>query len=349
MAKLNLLRLFRPAMVAFCGVTAIPGTPELEPVAQKAIPAFEKVNGEVIGGISGVVFSAGRLFLLSDDRGRGGRPRFFEAQLERQRSSLLLSHWKVHFLKGHEGASQGLGALDPEGLARLSGGHFLVASEADTNQKPRTQNRVFQIDAEGNWKSELNLGLETQPERIGRQRHGSENNGGPEGLSLTPDERHLWVGFERPLVQEPLPGRVRFERYQLGKEVRRDLVRSYDLDPAGAADLEVFRGVSALLATSSHQMFVLERTMVLRKTGLEFSGAIFWADCHKEPCEKRKIYDLEEKLRPWKSGPSLGNYEGLAWGPRSSRGERSIFLVSDNNFSGKVPTELILFQVRNLP
>jgi hypothetical protein len=37
----------------------------------------------------------------------------------------------------------------------------------------------------------------------------------------------------------------------------------------------------------------------------------------------------------------VGNFEAMTWGPKTASGERTLWLMTDNNFSSGVPTVLL--------
>lgn len=102
----------------------------------------------------------------------------------------------------------------------------------------------------------------------GRKR-GARDNLGPEGLALTPDDRHAWLAMENALAQDgPVPtvaspgGPCRFTQIDLatGRTSRQvayvpDAIPQRPLLPGLHAD----NGVSEVLVIDAHRMLVLER------------------------------------------------------------------------------------------
>ncbi|MNL71000.1 hypothetical protein D3C87_1960820 [compost metagenome] len=60
---------------------------------------------------------------------------------------------------------------------------------------------------------------------------------------------------------------------------------------------------------------------------------------------KVKLLDLESDLIKERPGKSLQNYEALTWGPVLADGRKTLLVLSDNNFSKKETTELLVFAV----
>lgn len=324
--------------------------PRLVPLARFEISARAEIEGQRVGGLSALAWQGGRVLLLSDDRGKHGEPRLFEFEFAGEPPRLNLGNGKLKLLK-FPVARRIAPAIDPEGLVRLPSGDLLISSEADTNLKPRGQNRLMRFDPQGLWKEDLPLPLEIQPERTGQQNRGTSNNFGPEGLSLSPDSVHLWMALERPLVQETRERVVRFERFRKAKENFEPAGEaSYQLELSVDGSGEILRGVSEILALSEERLLVIERSAIFQgRAGLGFGGGIFVARCEvKKLCEKQKILDFTE-LNEFRGGKKVPNFEGLAWGPPLKEGGKSILLLSDNDFSEKTPSEIILFQFKETP
>jgi 3-phytase len=59
------------------------------------------------------------------------------------------------------------------------------------------------------------------------------------------------------------------------------------------------------------------------------------------PMPKRLLVDLDDL-----SLPTVYNVEGMTWGPRLPTGERTLVLVSDDNFSSDEVTQVIALALR---
>ncbi|HRO67873.1 MAG TPA: esterase-like activity of phytase family protein, partial [Pseudobdellovibrionaceae bacterium] len=155
--------------------------------------------------------------------------------------------------------------------------------------------------------------------------------------------------LERPLVQERKDRLIRLDRFQVSERFPHDLTRGYRLDLPAVGSGEIFRGVSSVLALSATKLLVLERSARIEGGGIGYGGAIYQADCEKDPCRKTKIFDLMTGLKTLRGGKNIPNFEGLSWGPALIEGRRTVLLVSDNNFSEKTGSEIIAFLVKDAP
>ncbi|MBX2987565.1 MAG: esterase-like activity of phytase family protein [Bdellovibrionaceae bacterium] len=324
----------------------------VQPRAIASHPGRSVFQGTKFGGLSALAFHDGVVYLLSDDRGRNGSPRFYEASLKIEGERAVLQPRRVRSLKNVPGLDEFKTNLDPEGFARQGDGGFFLSSEANTHSRPRGKNRILRLSAEGRYLGELDLPDEVQPEPLGLQKKGTQNNAGPEGLSLTPRGDHLWVGYERALTQEKEARVVRLDRHR--RDLRGGFVfeksHRYRMSDPDFGTLEVIRGVSEVLAVDDTRLLVLERTGILSsRFTLTFGGALFLADCSGDVCRKTKVLDLDRDLKKIRGGKPVANFEGLAWGPRLADGSASLLLLSDNNFMKDDDTELIVLSVKDGP
>lgn len=59
-----------------------------------------------------------------------------------------------------------------------------------------------------------------------------------------------------------------------------------------------------------------------------------------QPIQKRLALNLAAQNLP------LDNFEGMTLGPDLPGGDRSLILISDNNFEANIPTQLLIFRLR---
>lgn len=338
-------------------------------VGETSIKTGTEFQKTTIGGLSGIVWREGKLLALSDDKGRMGEPRFYEFDLKIT-SSVTLKPQKVHFISGLPMVGERKASLDPEGLAGLPSGDFLVSSEGNNDSKPREMPRVFQVSATGAWKADLPVPDKFLPESTGQQKKGVQNNAAFEGLSVTADGKHAFASVETSLFQDYVTGEeekgdwIRILKYEENSEKGYQPVGEYAYRVEPLADAhggkEVFRGVSEVLAVSEAKLLVLERGVRLfPKKIWANTVALFEVDLSKGSdvsslskleggkfigVSKKLLVDFEVDLKSRKD-KKVQNFEALSWGPKLSDGRRSLLVMSDNNFSKKEITELVVFAV----
>ncbi|UXR64354.1 esterase-like activity of phytase family protein [Bdellovibrio bacteriovorus] len=339
-------------------------------VGETSIKTGAEFQKTTIGGLSGIVWRDGRLLALSDDKGRIGEPRFYEFDLKVTSSSVTLKPLKVHFISGLPVTGERKVSLDPEGLAGLPSGDLLVSSEGNNDSKPREMPRVFQVSAVGAWKADLPVPDKFLPESTGQQKKGVQNNAAFEGLSVTADGKYAFTSVETSLFQDYVIGEeekgdwIRILKYEEKSEKGYQPVYEYAYRVEPLTDAhggkEVFRGVSEVLAVSETKLLVLERgvrlfpkkiwanTVALYEVdlskGTDVSGLLKLEGGKFTGVSKKLLVDFEVDLKKRKD-KKVQNFETLSWGPKLSDGRRSLLVMSDNNFSKKEITELVVFAV----
>ncbi|WP_344423048.1 esterase-like activity of phytase family protein [Amycolatopsis minnesotensis] len=119
-------------------------------------------------------------------------------------------------------------------------------------------------------------------------------------------------------------------------------------------------GISSLLAADPvdpSKFLVMERSFVtgvgnkLRIYEMDTKGATnvlgvksLAGAKNVKPVRKRLVADLADF--PLSTLSTVDNVEGMTWGPRLPSGERTLVLVSDNNFSATQVTQLIALAIR---
>jgi hypothetical protein len=219
---------------------------------------------------------------------------------------------------------------------------------------------------------------------LGPERRGVRSNQGFESLTRTPDGR-LIAGLERPLYTDlPAPlrngrpfsggrgGRGRLvEAVHTGQgwEARREWV--YPIDPTRPRDPFTIicndgeNGLTELLALDDTRLLALERacfrrpdTGVVRNTAQIYLVQLQGADdvspagrvtvASARPVAKTLLVDFDAlipRLPP--ELVNLDNFEGLAFGPPSPGGQRTVLVLSDDNFLPTQRTVVVWFEVKD--
>jgi hypothetical protein len=239
------------------------------------------------------------------------------------------------------------GNLDGEGLALTAAGTFLVASEVEPSI--REFSRAGKL-------------LKTLPVpaafSAGPGRSGIRGNLGFESLTLSPDGTTLWTANERALKQDladhrkTVPCRVRLLRYdRRGESFVPGAQYVYPVEgiahPGPGFSLN---GLSELLTLPDGSLLALERGfttargMDIRLYRVELAGAARATDVSElatllgaasRPVQKTLLYDFS------RSGFVPDNLEGITWGPDLPDGDRTLVLVSDDNFEPLQQTQLV--------
>lgn len=342
-----------------------PGPPRLKLLGEAVLAQGLRFEDTTVGGLSALDYDpvSGLWAALSDDRSELQPARFYLLRVELNAVGLRVAPTAVVTLKqpnGEHFAKRGAGGevVDPEGLRLLPGGRgVLWTSEGDARAGQPPTLREARMDGTHVRDFEIPAHLRFS----GRPGVGPRDNNTFEGLALTPDARTAWVAMEAALEQDgPVPGvgrpggPCRFTAFDVasGRAVRQiaylpDAVPQAPAVPGGFAN----NGVSEILMIDAHRMLVLERAYSL---GVGNSLRVYEIDTREasdtlasdrlhpgeyRPAPKRFVADFAQL------GLSrLDNTEGMCWGPPLANGHRTLFFVSDDNFSTRQVTQFAAFE-----
>jgi hypothetical protein len=236
---------------------------KLELYAETSLPKKVSLEGEPVGGLSGILWEKNKLYAVSDDRGKYGVPRFYELDLKIKNGKAELTATKSFHIKGTDEKW----ILDLEAIALLPSGDFLFSTEGNNDAKPRALPHVFVTSAEGKYKSELPLPDKFLPDLVGLQKKGIENNRGFESMTVTPDGQNVYIMNEAPIMadqtaKEDASAWLRLVHFVKEKDKESFKVSEelpYLLDPRTGNDkgVEVFRGLSDFNYLKVHYFFTL--------------------------------------------------------------------------------------------
>lgn len=334
-----------------------------------------------IGGLSALsALPLHDYVVLSDDRSNLGPARAYilDIKLVHESQKLQVSVLSELPLKDAQGKNYAKNTIDPEGIAVLEDGTFLISSEGDTRPSPRIAPSVFATQKDGSFIKSLTVPEKFLPETTGTQTQGALNNEGFESLTLSPDFKNLFSLTESPLLQDG-PAST----FETGSLVR--MIHWQQANPEPSADkqfnvmgeyayplsptpklfdsgaLQGNNGVSEALALTHDSLLVLERAYVFnetqgrtsirlyqadRTTGEDVSQKTSLKDQPVQAMEKKLIYNFDEAQPFLPSGHTIDNLEAMAWGPLTKDGNRTLIFVSDSNFSEKQETQFLIFEVK---
>jgi hypothetical protein len=338
-------------------------------------------QGTRLGGLSGLAYDRqqNRLYAISDDRSNFAPARFYTLKMNLSSADQAIGIGnveveKVTVLKSENGEPFAAGKVDLEGIALSPRQSLFIASEGDADKEIAPFIDEFDL-ATGNWRSRLPIPSRYLPRTEAEKALGVQSNQGFESLTLNAgsygntqlEPFRLFTATEAALRQDlppssvqadqgqaaPQPSYLRFLHYLIGENQPLLLAEHvYQIDPLpeGAENL----GLSDLLVLDQGGHFLsLERAFGI--TG--FSGKVFQLAMGGAtdiasipslegningltPIYKRLMLDLSEL------GIPLDNFEGMTLGPQLPDGNRSLILVSDDNFNPLQTTEFLLFRLR---
>ncbi len=351
------------------GVSSMAHAMKLEYYGETTLPNSTKYRKTTVGGLSALVYHGNQLWVASDDKGKFGDPRFYIFNLKIQKDSVSLKPEAVHYITDIPVPLRGeKSLLDLEGIVLLPNGDLIVSSENNNDKKPRVPPRLLLVSSKGKYKSDIQIPEKYIPEALGKQDKGLKNNAGFEGLTRTEDGKWIFAANEASLnTDEPVGAegfeqgdRIRILKFDDKNQLAAEYAYQLDVPSKLGSGIEVFRGVSEILAINESKLLVMERGVRLHKTGWTQTVALYLTDLKTADdvikiknlsdtklkfAHKVKVLDLETDLQHQRPNKALQNFEGLAWGPMLPNKKKSLLLISDNNFSKKETTELLVFSV----
>jgi hypothetical protein len=214
------------------------------------------------------------------------------------------------------------------------------------------------MDLKGNF-----LGNVTLPENLKMQQleNGPRNNGTLEGITFDKKYKNIYTNIEEPLFEDgdqantSNGGFIRI--YQFDAKTKKNTAQyGYQLEPIAREPNPkgafAVNGVSAIQYYGKNQLLIVERSY---STGTQACTVkVFLCDLKKatdvknHPSLQNQNFELASKklvLNMDDLGIFIDNIEGLTFGPKLVNGNPSIIFVSDNNFSDKQKTQVLVFEL----
>lgn len=350
------------AAILTTGSLAVPAaaTQGARLLGETIVPRGLVFQGTTVGGLSGIDRDPGTgdYVLISDDRSSLQPARFYTARIDVSARGLgEVEFTGTHPLLQPDGNPYPKDAVDPEEI-RVDPwtGRYTWTQEggrapASPDPSIRTATRTGKFVSELPLPSNLHVKADSGPRA----------NLGLEGLTYAAAGALVVTSVEAPLLQDgpvPTPTSGALSRFTVQTRTGHVLAQyAYPVEPifaqpvppTGAAD----NGISAIVAADPvdpTRFLVVERSFV---TGVGNKIRIFEAatlgasDVRTKDLAKAR--PMRKKLLADLSGFNLStvdNIEGITWGPRLPHGERSLLLVSDDNFSTSQVTQIVALAVR---
>jgi 3-phytase/alkaline phosphatase D len=312
---------------------------------QAIVPTGTMFEGTTVGGLSSITYDRRRdvFHVVSDDQVGA---RFYTVALGLRDGRL--SDGDVRFLDvttflTPDGLPYPPMSLDPEGLALTKDRELILTSEGlplsgiDPFLRRYSLGGVF-------------LGSLPVPQAFlvtPDQSSGVRPNLGFESAGV--EHRYLFTANEGALYQDGPPATraggslVRILRYDL-RTRRLDREWRYVTDPVAEPPVPdtafSVNGVVELLPLDDDRLLAMERSFSVGAPDTGNTIKLYEVALREDgTARKRLLLDLDDL------GIPLDNVEGMTFGPRLRHGDRSVVLVSDNNFAPAQFTQFLLFAV----
>jgi hypothetical protein len=333
-------------------------------IGQQILPNGHQYAGTTVGGLSGIDYDSAneRYYAISDDRSERQAARFYTLKIDLAQFNTRpapgyegIAFTAMMVLRNQQGLPYARRSVDPESIRLAPGVNSLYWSDegiAVDGVPPA----VVEIDMAGGFRRSLAIPQHFRP-RSGR---GVRDNLAFESLAVTPSGSRLIVATENALVQDgpPADGDQGSPCRVLAFEsARRVPVAEYVYltdpvtNPPSLPLPYQTNGLVEMLALDEQRFLALERSFA-PTVGTDIR--VYWVDLDSgtnvidapslperdyRPLAKSLLINLKT------FGIAADNVEGMTWGPRLRNGNRSLILVSDNNFSDRQVTQFLAFEL----
>ncbi len=346
--------------------------PTLTLISSAEIPFHQEFKGTKIGGFSGIDYDATNdiYYLISDDRAMYGDARFYTAKIHLSTNRIdSIAFKNVVSLKNSAGEKFSnwdqipSKSIDPEDmrfnpktntLVWASEGARVVKEDFSVLQNPAITSTALN----GNFVNEFHLpgNLTMQKKELGPR-----SNGVLEGLTFDKKYKTIYANIEDPLYEDDTEatttkgGFIRL--YKFNVKSRKNIAQyAYILDPIAhepnPKEAFAVNGVSAIQYYDKDKLLVVERSYSVGRQACTIK--VYLCDMSKATdvknlaslknqsftvASKKLILNMDEL------GVFIDNIEGVTFGPKLANGKQSLLFVSDNNFSDKQKTQILVFEV----
>jgi len=303
---------------------------------QAVVPTGTTFQGTTVGGLSSITYDRrhGVYYMLSDDPSMFQPARFYTVRLDVEDGRLTdgdVAFEAVTTLLAPGGAAYPPQSLDPEGLVLTKARQLILTSEGFADRLIDPFVRRYALD--GSFQGSLPVPEAFLPNAA--HTRGVRPNLGFESAGV--HGRDLFTATENALVQDGPAATTangspaRILRYDLHSgRLERQWV--YETDPVAEPPVPAtafsVNGLVELLPLDREHLIAMERSFSVGAPGTGNTIKLFDVTLRRDgTASKRLLLDLDDL------GIPLDNVEGLTFGPRLDHGQRSLVLVSDNNFA----------------
>lgn len=321
-----------------------------------------QVNDEVYGGISGIDYKNGQLIMVNDSP---SNPLLFSAELDSGMVKLANIKFTSVISLDNDTFFEN-NALDMESI-RFDGKDYLISTEGSINKG--LPPKIFKVSTKGRFIKDYPLPDYFLPNGNNSPRH----NGVFEGLSKSLTTNGFWFANELPLENDgPEPKLYATKspiRLSYFDRTKHKVTRQYamDLDRLTKLPLLPFgiNGLTEILQLQKDKFLVLERSYSAGHKSRGNKAKLYLVDISKASnikdieqlksasddiiyAQKHLVFDFNSVKRKL-TNRIIDNLEGLCFGPTLPNGNRTLLLVSDNNFNnfGTQLNQLILLEMKS--
>ena len=316
---------------------------QLNFLSEYILPENVIIDSTVVGGLSGIDYYNGMYYLVCDD---ASNPRYYVATIKIDKTEIFdIAIEKM--IKVQDTFSD---YLDLESI-RYDAKTEMVLLTSEGHIKKQKNPLFFNSKASGKIENYFNVPSAFYSNNIQGPRH----NGTFEGLSKSVDGNGYWIAMELPLkidgpepqlIKTNSPVRITYIDALTNKAVNQF---AYLLDPIAKQPKGDFavNGLTDILEYDKNKFFVIERSYssgwgnqsntikIFNIDATEVTNTLEMDNLSEDdyiPATKELLLDFEN-LRDKLTHNRIDNIEGISFGPILSNGNKTLILVSDNNFN----------------
>jgi hypothetical protein len=329
---------------------ALGEAPDLRFRGQAIVPTGTTFAGTTVGGLSSITYDRRRdvYYTVSDDQSVLQPVRYYTVGLDVHDGRLTdpdVRFRGVTTLLAPDGNPYAPMSVDPEGLVLTKDRRLILTSEGIPASLIDPFVRRYSLG--GHFLGDLRV---RRAFRVtADQSRGVRPNLGFESAGVSRDGRDIYTATENALYQDGPAATIangspaRILRYDL-RSGRLERQWFYETDPVAEPPVPAtafsVNGVVELLPIGHDRLIAMERSFSVGAPGTGNTIRLYDVTLRGWHAHKRLLLDLDDL------GIPLDNVEGLTFGPRLKGGQRSLVLVSDNNFAATQFTQFLLFSLR---
>lgn len=372
----KLLLAFLPFAIISCSsikpATTANQNPTLRYINTIEVPFNQEFKNTVVGGLSSVDYDAKNdlYYFICDDRSIYNDARFYTAKIQLTADTLNhIAFQNVVALKNEAGQKYANwekypdSSIDPEemrynpktkSVVWSSEGARVIAKDFAVIQNPSLQYAKLNGDYSNAFELPSNLNMQ-------KEEKGPRSNGVLEGITFNKDYSVVYTNVEEPLYEDDTEatttkgGLIRIFKFD-AKSRKNTAQYAYLLDPIAHEPNPhtgfAVNGISSIQFYDDNHLFVLERSYSVGKQACTIK--LYLCDLSKATDIKNidSLQNQEFTVAPKKLilnmdelGIFTDNIEGITFGPKLANGKQSLLFVTDNNFSDKQKTQVLLFEI----
>jgi hypothetical protein len=359
-------------LVSCSSIKTLPTTPKLHFINSIEIPFNQSFKNTVVGGLSSIDYDAKNdlYYLICDDRSVYNDARFYTAKIYLDNDTIKnIAFENVVLLQNEKGAKYSNwekypnNSIDPEeirynpktkNVVWSSEGARVINKDFSVLQDPAIQTATATGKFINEYALPTNLNMQ-------KQEKGPRSNGVLEGLTFNNNYSTLFTNVEEPLYEDSANasttkgGMIRLFAFD-AKSGKNTAQYGYLLDPIAhepnPRTAFAVNGISAIQYYENNHLLIVERSYATGKQACTIK--VYLCDLAKAT-DVREIPSLQNPgiqlaskkliLNMDDLGIFTDNIEGITFGPKLANGKQSLLFVSDNNFSDKQKTQVLLFEI----